>query len=419
MLKLDFKRIKESPGVYLFKDKNNNVLYVGKAKNLKARLKQYFHSTSEKIKKLLKETYAVEILETKNEAEAIFKESDLIKKFSPPYNQLLRDDSKYFYLVFTDELFPKLLITHQPEKFKTKEVIGPFAEGSSLKTILNLIRKEIPFCTCREKHQRICLNANLGLCFGFCCQKEAQFTSQDITNYEENLQMIKKIFQGNLSLWKKKILKKMKKLLKEDKLEEASKLKKIYLALKKIEAHQDLIKEESFLIENRLRKILVQLQEVFNLEKLPRRIEVIDISHFAGKEKVGILVTFIDGSYAPQFLKKFKIKTIFKPDDPRMIYEVLKRRLRHQEWGYPDLILVDGGKLQFKFAQKAVETTGIKLNVISLAKPKEEIYYDLEKKPLNLKNFPELRDFILALDHKAHQIVIKYHRQKRESIFKS
>ncbi len=419
MLKSIFQKIKETPGVYLFKDKENRVLYVGKAKNLKKRLKQYFHSPSEKIKRLLTEAQFVETIETKNEAEAIFKESDLIKKFDPPYNQLLRDDTKYFYIIFTKEDFPKVFITHQPEKFHTKEIIGPFAEGSSLKIILNLIRKEVPYCTCSQKHQRICLNANLGLCFGFCCQKGIKFKKKDLQTYQKNLKIIKKIFQGNLSVWRKSILKKMKKIIEENKLEEAQKLKKIYMAIKKIEAHQDLIKEkETFLFENQIRKILFKLKEIFNLDRLPRRIEVLDISHFAGKEKVGAIVTFINGIYSSTFLRKFKIKTILKPDDPRMIYEVLKRRLKHQEWGFPDLIVVDGGKVQLKFAQKVLEDSNIKLKIVSLAKPKEEVYFDLKREPVSLKDFPEIRDFFLSLDKKAHQVVIKYHRRKREAIIK-
>ncbi len=417
MLKINFRNLPSRPGVYLFKDKQNRVLYIGKAKNLKKRLQQYFLSSSFKIKKLLTEADKVEFLETKNEALAFFKESDLIKKFNPPYNQLLRDDTRYFYLIFTQEKFPKIFITHQPEKFLTKEIIGPFFEGTSLRTILKIIRKDIPFCSCLKEHQKICLNASLGLCFGFCCQKGSVFTRKDIQNYENNLKIIKKIFSGNLVSLKKSLLTQMKNLVAENKLIEAERLRRVYLALKKLEVHQDLIKEkETFLIEHQRRKILIKLKEKFALEKLPHRIEVVDVSHFAGQEKVGILVTFVDGVYEPSLLRKFKIKTILKADDPRMIAEVLKRRLQHQEWGYPDLILVDGGKVQFKFALKAIKESNLNIKVIALAKPKENVYYDLEKEPFNLKEDKELRDFILVLDKKAHQAVIKYHRWQREKI---
>lgn len=408
------KNILPLPGVYIFKDKEGNALYVGKAKNLKKRIFQYFKSASLKIKNLLDSAEDIETIYTQNEAEAILKESDLIKKLNPPFNQLLRDDTKYFYLIFTKEEFPKVFITHQPEKFKTKEIIGPFIEGSSLKTILNTLRKDIPFCTCREKHLRSCLNAQLGLCFGFCCAKESigENKKKLIEMYEENIKLIRKIFQGNLKNLRKEILQEIKKALKKNDLEKAQKLKKIYLSIKKIEENQELIKEkDSLLLEHERRKILSLIQKTFNLEKLPRRIEVIDISHLAGKEKVGVLVTFIDGEYIPTLLRKFKIKTVLKPDDPRMIYEILKRRLKHKEWGHPDIFLIDGGKIQFKFAKKAILEEKLKIKVISLAKPKEEIFYK-ENKSIELKKFPLLRNFFLSLDQKAHNLALKYLHQR-------
>lgn len=415
MKNLELKNIPQSPGVYIFKDKNNNVLYVGKAKNLRKRIKQYFNSSALKIKKLLEVAENIETIETKNEIEAIFKESDLIKKLKPPFNQLLRDDSRYFYLVFTAETLPKIFITHQPEKFKVQEIVGPFVEGSSLREILKIIRKEIPFCTCKEKHLRSCLNAELGLCFGWCCLKEAKITKEKIETYKQNIGLIKKIFQSDLNSLKKLLLKRIKKFLKENKLEKANKLKQIFLAIEKLETNQNLIKEDSLFLEHQQRKILLQLKEILSLKTLPRLIEAIDISHLAGKEKVGIITSFLDGIYQAHLLKKFKIKTILKPDDPRMIYEVLSRRLKHKEWGLPDLFLIDGGKIQFKMAQKAIKENNLDINVIALAKPKEELYFAEDKKIL-LKEYPFIRNFILALDKKTHQLVLKYHRRKRESV---
>lgn len=413
MLKIDFQNIPESPGVYIFKDKENKALYVGKAKNLRKRIKQYFQNDSLKIKKLLETANDIEIIQTENEISAIFKESDLIKKLNPPFNQLLRDDSRYFYLIFTQETLPRVLITHQPEKFKVSKIIGPFFEGTSLRKILNLIRKNIPFCTCQEKHLRQCLNAQLGLCFGWCCLKNAQISKEQIKTYQQNLKLIEKIFSSDFSSLKKEILAKIKKLLVKNDLLKAQKLKEVFLAIEKLEQNQNLIQEDSLFIEHNIKKVLWQLKEILNLEKFPHLIEVCDISHFAGKEKVGVLVSFVDGIYQPQLTKKFRIKTILKPDDPRMIYEVLVRRLKHQEWGLPDLFLIDGGKIQLQFAQKAIKGSNLTIKAIALAKPKQELYFD--NKIINLNDYPFLKNFIIALDQKAHQIVLKYHKKIRES----
>lgn len=416
--KNQIKHLSQNPGVYIFKDRSGKPLYVGKAKNLKKRIEQYFQNDSLKIKNLLEATHNFEIIETKNEIEAIFKESDLIKKLNPAFNQLLRDDSRYFYLIFTQETLPRIIISHQPEKFKSQEIIGPFFEGSILKTILSLLRKNLPFCSCQNLHNRPCLNAQLGLCFGWCCLKNTQPTKKQIKTYHNNIRLIKKIFLQDLKLVKKMLLNQIKKFLNQNNLELASQLKNVYLDIKSLEENQNLIKEKNeIFIEHERRKTLLDLQRLFALPKLPHLIEVYDISHFAGQEKVGIALSFLDGVYKPTLTKKFKIKMITKADDPRMIYEVLQRRLKHKEWGIPDLIIVDGGKIQYKFAQQAINESGLKINLIALAKPKNEVYFEINKK-LSLDDFPTIKNFILNLDKKTHQLVLHYHRKKREGRFR-
>ncbi|MER3570229.1 MAG: hypothetical protein C4348_01310 [Patescibacteria group bacterium] len=417
MIKIDLKKIPSKPGVYLFKDKNGKPLYIGKAKDLKKRFSQYLKSDSLKIKELLKNASDLEFLITNSEAEAIFKESDLIKKFNPPFNQLLRDDTNYFYVIFTKEEFPRVLVIHQPNKFNYFKIFGPFTEGTALRTLLRIVRKTTPFCTCKEKHLRECLNYNLNLCYGFCCLKNYKIKKEDKEKYYRSLEIIEKILGGDFFNLKKELIGEIKENLEKDNLKEAQRLKEIYLAIKKIENEIQILKEDSFLIENQRKKVLLELKEKLKLSNLPNIIEVYDISHLAGKEKVGIIVSFYEGRFEPQKLRKFKIKTVLKPDDPRMIYEVLKRRLKHNEWGLPDLILVDGGKIQFKFTQKAIEEANVseRIKIISFAKPKEEIYYSLKEPPMPLEKFSKITaDFIRLLDTKAHQYVLKYHKQLRE-----
>jgi len=418
MIEIDLKTIPPKPGVYLFKDEAGRVLYVGKAKDLRKRIASYFKNPSLKVKQLLTEAKNLEILITPTEAEAIFKESDLIKKLNPVYNQLLRDDTNYFYIIFTQEKFPRVYLTHQPTKFKFLKIFGPFSEGKALRQLLQIIRKKIPFCSCRENHLRECLNASLGLCFGFCCLKGSQPTLVEEKKYYENLKLIEKILKGDFKNLKKELLEEMKKLLKEDNLTLAKKLQDTYLAIKKIEEEVQILGQDPFFLENKRRKTLLELKEKFNLPDIPKIIEVYDISHFTGGFKVGILVSFYEGFLNPSKIRKFKIKTVLKPDDPRMIYEVLKRRLNHPEWGYPNLILIDGGKIQWQFAFQALKEAGLdeKIKVISFAKPKEEIYYDNEKSPLSIKSFSrETAEFLRLLDLKAHQFVVKYHRRLREN----
>jgi excinuclease ABC subunit C len=418
MIKINLKEIPEKPGVYIFKDKEGRAIYVGKAKNLRKRIASYFKSPSLKVKELLDLAEDLEILTFKSEVEAILKESDLIKKLNPYFNQLLRDDTNYFYVVFTKEKFPRVYVTHRPDRFKTYKVFGPFTEGKAIKNLLQKIRKKLPFCTCKEIHLRECLNSSLGLCFGFCCLKGKEVSQKEINSYFENLKLIEKLLSGNLKDLKKEILEEMEKSLKEDNLILAKKLFDIYSSIKKIEEEIEIIGQDSLYLENTRRKVLLELKEKLNLKEIPKIIEAYDISHLYGDFKVGIMLTFYEGFLKIQKIRKFRIKTVIKPDDPRMIYEVLKRRLRHKEWGLPNLILIDGGKIQLKFALMSIKEAGLEeeIKVISFAKPKEEIYFDPQKKPLSLKDFSsETANFLRLLDLKVHQFVLKYHKQLREN----
>lgn len=417
MIKIELSKIPSQPGVYIFKDKNQRPLYIGKAKNLRKRIAFYLRSDSLKLKELLEVAEYLEIIETKNEAEAIFKESDLIKRFNPPFNQLLRDDTNYFYIIFTKHQFPKIIITHQPHNFNFYKIFGPFSEGSSLRQFLKIIRSKLPFCNCLESHFRECLNYQLGLCYGYCCTRNFKVTEKEKTEYYKNLEMIEKILNGNFTQLKSEILEKMESLIKKDQIYEAQKLQNVYLAIKKIEEEVQILKPDSFYIENTRRKVLLELKGKLNLIEFPKIIEVYDISHLFGNFRVGISVSFFDGFYNPQKLRKFKIKTVLKPDDARMIYEVLKRRFSHDEWELPNLILIDGGKIQFKYAKQALEEKDLdkKIGLISFAKPSRKIFYDLNKKPINLEEFSlPTQNFIKLIDLKAHQIVLKYHRKLRE-----
>ncbi len=411
------KKAPDRPGVYFFKDRQNKILYIGKAKNLKSRLKYYLKPTNLKVQSLIKAASKLEWLITDSEAEAILKESELIKTYDPPFNHLLRDDTNFFYIIFTTDIFPKIIITHQPQKFSYQKIIGPFVEGSSLRRILKILRPSLKFCTCKKEHQGNCLNSSLDLCFGVCCKKDSQFDQNLLNIYKHNLELLEQILLGNFKKLKKDILDKIKFYLKENKIQQARDLKNTYESIKKIESQVHLIKEENVEEEIRLRKVLIELKRLLRLKEIPKRIEAYDISHLAGKYKVGIMVTFINGKYIPSLKRKFRIKTILTADDPRMIYEVISRRLKHKEWGLPDIILVDGGKVQRKFAEKAVKETNLPIEVISFAKPREEIYYKNNYPPLKIsQQSTDFQNFIRSLDKAAHKNVLKYHKDLREKL---
>ena len=183
-IKQQLSNIPSSPGVYFFKDSGGNILYVGKAVNLKARVRSYFVVGKRQIansiltddhpkSRMIPEIAKIDLKTTNNEIDALILESQFIKKYRPKYNVLLKDDKNYFYVVFTDDKFPKVFITHQISKFQVSspkfQVLGPYTDGQALKMTLKYLRKIFPFCTCKSDHKNKCLKAHLGLCLGTCC----------------------------------------------------------------------------------------------------------------------------------------------------------------------------------------------------------------------------------------------------------
>lgn len=411
-MNINIKEIPNKIGVYIFKDENKKILYVGKAIDLRTRIKQHLRSKNWKIKDLMEKVKYIEFLTLDSEAEALLKEAELIKKLNPEYNYLLKDDTQYFYVCFTKEKYPKIFITHQPQKYNC-DYIGPFTEGSAIRKILKSIREVIPYCTCLKEHSYNCINSMLGFCYGWCCKKNEK---GDEKLYKKNIKKIKTILTGDLKKLKERLLEKLENAIKENNLDLGLKIKKEISAINKIISHTNLIKESPYTFNIRT---LRKLKELLGLKKTPYLIEAYDIAHFAGTYKVGVRILFRDGKYDKSELRRFKIKTVTNPDDPRMIYEVLNRRLKHKEWCTPDLILIDGGLNQFNQALKSLEENNLDkyIKIISLSKPKSLIYYSKYKKPIPIEKIPkDLRNFIKLINKKAHSEVLKYHRKLREKI---
>lgn len=385
------RQIPHQPGVYLFL-KKREVIYVGKAKDLRKRIASYQRPT-EKAKIMLKESTGLKVLPLKSEFLAFLKEAELIKKYQPIFNSILRDDTNYFYLGISQEKIPKILITHTPLKANFI-YFGPFIEGKSLKTILKKIRKVVPFCTCLQNHLRSCLNSQLSLCFGWCCQKNP--LSTEIKKYNQNIKIIKLIFSG-----------KIKKALK---LNES--LKPV---LEEIEKNFDLPETQ---FDPYSLRALNDLKDILKIKEI-ERIEAYDISHWSMNFPYGVMIVW--ESSLNNFNKKeyriFKIKKISKPDDPRMIAEVLERRLKHSEWQMPQLIILDGGKIQLNQAKKVLEK--YKLNNIKLtALAKGKMEFISESFKLSLSQLPfHLANFILKINQESHRFALTFHRKIRRRNF--
>lgn len=399
-----------SPGVYLFKNKADKILYIGKAVNLKNRLKQYQNKKaySPFLEHILNEAEKIETKTTESEIEALILESKLVKERQPKYNIMLRDDKQYFYVGFTKEEFPKIFLTHQPDSiYQYSDFIGPFTDGTALKTTLRLLRRIFPYCTCKQKHHNFCLNYHIGKCLGFCCLKDNSKRSEqieEIKKYQKNIKAIKDILSGKKESLVKKLRKELNQLAKKQEFEKAIELRNKIEKLERVFENAKIISRKT-----NDANVLIELKKMFKLSDVPRRIEGYDISNIQGKNAVGAMVVFTDGQPDKNQYRKFKIRLKKEPDDIAMLKEILTRRFRHPEWPYPDLIFIDGGIAQLNIALK---TTGVKFSVISLAKGKNEVFSTTLKKPAPMKRLPTpVQNLIKQIDSEAHRFAISYYRK--------
>lgn len=414
-------KIPTNPGVYFFKDAKGGILYIGKAANLKSRIRSYFDSRPKdpRITKMLASASRVDFQETDSEIEALILESQLIKKHQPLFNIMLRDDKQYFYVIFTGETFPKIFITHQPKglPFEALAKEGPFTDGTALKITLKMLRRIFPYCTCKQKHNNYCLNYHLGNCPGFCCLKRETTVGQ-VVAYKKNVAAIKEILSGKKKSLIKRFEKEMNTLAKKGNLEKAIEFRDKIEKLKRIFENARIITERRDFDISKYqsddRGVLEELKRKLGLKNIPHRIEGYDISNIQGKFATGAMVVFTDGQPDKNEYRKFKIHSI--GGDTQMLAEILHRRFNHPEWRFPDLILIDGGKGQLNAAVSALKKSNQKIPVVALTKNLrhrgDHIFISTKKSAVPLKNLPvPVRNLILQIDAEAHRFAIGYYRR--------
>lgn len=395
-------------GVYRFNGPKGKVLYIGKARNLANRVGSYFgHQTRPMISKMLPLARILTWQETGSEIEALILESNLIKKHRPRFNTMLRDDKQYFYISLSNSKFPRLSVSHQPPD-NAKKVIVPFTDGGALKLTLKELRKVFPYCTCKQKHNRFCLNYHIGNCPGFCCLKDGG-NRQAQTEYQANIKAIADMLSGKRKLIMKKMIKDLAALAAKNDFDKAEKLKIKLRGLRRIFENASIIKRLG-----EKKEALNQLTDFFELPESPARIEGYDISNIQGSFAVGSMAVFINGQPDKNQYRKFKIKTVAGANDTAMLKEVLTRRLNHAEWPTPQLFLIDGGKGQLN---TAISVIGKSIPVISVAKDErhhgESVFSWSDKKSIKLASLPQAaKNLILAIDTEAHRFAVSYYRKR-------
>ena len=530
----ELKKLPSKPGVYIMRDKNDNIIYVGKAISLKNRVRQYFRKNNKtaRIEKMVSLIDHFEYIVVDNEAEALILECNLIKKNRPKFNVLLKDDKTYPYIkIDLKSEFPGVYITRRVINDGSK-YFGPYANPGSAKEMLDFIRQKYKIHQCRNLKQRTrpCLNYHIKRCLAPCmgyvkrdeylkqineiidllegrtdkilkdleiqmnkASEELKFeeaaeirdriqaiervsTKQKVSNISENsidvigiakseLQVCIEIFfvRGSKMIGREHYfyndLKDM-----EDKEILSGFIKQYYLdnpnIPSKIMIREEIDDKETIeqwlstnlgkkveikspkrgeklrfvemaemnskvTLENKEKdksEILIELKNVLEMEKLPRKIETYDISNISGKYMVAAMCVMQDGVIKKNLSRRFKIKTVYSQDDPKCMEEVITRRLKHSidnpNGGFgklPDAIFADGGITQIRATKKAIEKYKLNIPVYGMVKnDKHQTRALMDENRNELEISENLMNLITRFQDTVHDTAITYHRKIRD-----
>ncbi len=404
---LDKSQIVEKPGVYIFKDQNQEILYVGKAINLKNRINQYFSGhtgNSLRTAAMVEKIRSVETIAVESELEALILEANLIKKHLPPYNIRLTDDKDYLYIKVTNEDYPRILTARKQDLKGVLKYFGPFPSGGTVRSTLKLLRRVFPWCD-NPRKGRACFHYHIGQCPGPCV---GQITKGE---YRKIITRFSALMEGRVKQLGKQLIGEMQSLSGQQKYEEAGHIKKILAGMTYLTQPnrvQVYLENPNFL-EDQGQQALIELQQDLNLPTLPERIEAYDISNVQGVDATGSMVVLTHGDIDKSQYRRFKIKISGKPNDYAMHAEMMRRRLKN-DWPLPDLFLIDGGRGQVRASAIELKKAGVNRPVYGIAKRMEWLYppegevIKLPHRRLSLRLLQKIRD-------ESHRFAITYYRK--------
>ena len=430
-LQKKLKDLPSDPGVYFHKDKSGEIIYVGKAAVLKNRVRQYFQRSRNrdvKTEALVAEIYDTDWMVVESELEALFLEAEMVRRYMPRYNILLRDDKSMSYIrIDYDSDYPTVSTTRRPLDDGAR-YYGPYFSTYGVREALKLLRRIFPFATKRAAGQkRESLHYHLGMDPGL----ETGKTS--LEDYRANLRKLIAVIQGKKKAIVRDIESDMKQAAADQNYELAMRLRNQLFALKSL-GKQVIFSDKEFLDISK-DHALNELVDLLKLNEFPRRIEGYDISHMSGTNVVASMVVFTNGVSDKGEYRKFKMK-LDQNNDFFNMNETLKRRLSEKNvktWGCPDLVLIDGGKGQLDAAiQARDERDQFKIPFIGLAKREEQIVihkaksgvtldekilhklggYKTESDDFILVNVPHSTNLVKLLQRirdESHRFAVSYH----------
>lgn len=399
------KSLPSSPGVYIFKDKEGEILYVGKAVSLKDRVGSYFQGRSywaRPIEMFIGQVAEIETQKMDTVLEAFILEQGLIKKLQPKYNAMGKDDKSFCYVTVTKEDFPKFMLLRKTDLKKDKaedkkgtkysKIYGPYISRRNIEISLKILRRIFPYHSKPQRTEKGCLDSQIGLCPG----PYAGAISR--VDYLKNIRGIRMILEGK----KKNLISRMKKEMEasshKDEFEKAAEIRNRIFSLQHIQDIALIADDKKSIADDMGKRI---------------RIEGYDISNISGAYATGSMVVFDKsaGELKPnkEEYRKFRIKTIKGANDVGAMEEVLLRRLKNN-WPRPSLIILDGGAGHLNMARRVLRNFHLEIPLLAVAKGPE-------RKNLDLRSYgtvPKIsKNLIEQVCDEAHRFAISYHRKLR------
>lgn len=425
MIQLASQNFPHASGVYFFKNENNVILYIGKAKNLKNRLSSYFFSSDYKVIELLKAATEIEFIITNNEIEALFLEAQLIKQHQPTFNRLLKVGNPYIYIYFSTEKIPSISIVRI--KKKHGQYFGPFLTKRDAQIVVEYLKKSLQLNICNKKIESGCLQYHINICSGSC---KNDF---DLESYKLRLDIARQIldnqYEQAIGLLDEQIhisnaqlnfersahlaiyqqhLQAIVKILETLQTTKLTHLKDF--AMQATSLHQKKNIEISSNVE-----LLSNLKKRLGLKKIPYTIDCFDISHMQSQSMVGSCVRFLNGRPDKKNFRHFDIKSITQQNDCAALIEIVTRRYKKSE-NFPDLIIIDGGKGQLN----ATAHLAGPADIISIAKGDhrkvgaETIFFPDHHKIIPVDIHQACDRLLLEIRDYAHHFAIEFHRKKQK-----
>lgn len=405
------QQIPKKPGVYIFKNDDHEIIYIGKAKSLFARITSYFNNPEDdKVSMIFGEATDLETIPVNSEIEALYLEAELIKKYQPKFNVLLKEGNPFIFIYFSNTKLPTLSVVRT--KTKQGTYVGPFLTKKAAQGVYNFLMKTFQLKICKKKMPNGCLEYHIGICSGSCI---VDFDpSYYIARFKLAKYLATKDPRAAIAHIDEEIKKASKSMLFE-RAQQLSEYKKNFehfaYTLDKLASMPSKQKKAS---TQKNISLLLALQKRLHLQHIPYVIDCFDISHIQGLAIVGSCIRYVNAEPEPTAFRHFQIKSLQSQNDYAALIEIVQRRYKTKT-NYPNLIIVDGGKGQISSIKPFIGPA----ELVGLAKREETIISADFKKEIILSKENAEDLLILQIRDKTHNFAVSYHRKKRSELLHS